>query len=123
MTAVAALLGPQEPVGAMRREFDRRRRYLLERIQSIPGVTCIPPQGTFYAFPNVSAFYGKKIARGRKISGSADLTAYLLREARVTVVPGVDFGSDKHLRLSYCMNIKLIGEGLERVARALGQLS
>ncbi len=121
-TAVAALLGPQEPVEAMRREFDRRRRYLLEQIQSIPGVTCIPPQGTFYAFPNVSAFYGKKIARGRKISGSADLTAYLLREGRVTVVPGMDFGSDKHIRLSYCMNMELIGEGLERVARALGQL-
>lgn len=121
-TAVAALLGPQEPVEAMRREFDRRRRYLLEQIQSIPGVTCIPPQGTFYAFPNVSAFYGKKIARGRKISGSADLTAYLLREGRVTVVPGMDFGSDKHIRLSYCMNMELIGEGLERLARALGQL-
>ncbi len=121
-TAVAALLGPQEPVEAMRREFDRRRRYLLEQIQSIPGVTCIPPQGTFYAFPNVSAFYGKKIARGRKISGSADLTAYLLREGRVTVVPGMDFGSDKHIRLSYCMNMGLIGEGLERLARALGQL-
>jgi aspartate aminotransferase len=121
-TAVAALLGPQEPVEAMRREFDRRRRYLLEQIQSIPGVTCIPPQGTFYAFPNVSAFYGKKIARGRKISGSADLTAYLLREGRVTVVPGMDFGSDKHIRLSYCMNMELMSEGLERVARALGQL-
>ncbi len=120
--AVAALLGPQGPVEAMRREFDRRRRYLLERVQSIPGVTCAPPQGAFYAFPNVSALYGKKIARGRKISGSADLTAYLLREARLTVVPGADFGSDKHIRLSYCMNVELIGEGLERMARALGQL-
>ncbi|MFQ5802048.1 MAG: pyridoxal phosphate-dependent aminotransferase [Candidatus Methylomirabilales bacterium] len=123
MTAVAALLGSQEPVEAMRREFDRRRRYLLDRVQSIPGVTCVPPQGTFYAFPNVAAFYGKKIARGRKISGSADLTAYLLREARVTVVPGADFGSNKHIRLSYCMNMELIAEGLDRVARALAQLS
>lgn len=121
-TALAALLGPQEPVEAMRHEFDKRRRYLLERLQGIAGVTCVPPQGTFYAFPNVSAFYGKKIPRGRKISGSADLTAHLLREARVTVVPGADFGSDKHIRLSYCMSMEQIGEGLERIARALGQL-
>lgn len=121
-SAVAALLGSQEPVEVMRGEFERRRRYLLERIQSIPGITCVPPEGAFYAFPNVAAFYGKKIPRGRKISGSADLTAYLLQEARVTVVPGVAFGSDKHIRLSYCMNMEQIGEGLDRMARALGQL-
>ena len=120
--AVAALLGPQEPVEAMRVEFERRRRYLLERIQSITGITCVPPEGTFYAFPHVAAFYGKKIPRNRKINGSSDLTAYLLHEARVVVVPGVAFGSNKHIRLSYCMDTEQIGEGLDRMARALGQL-
>ena len=106
----------------MRREFEGRRRYVLDRLQRMPGVGCVPPQGTFYAFPNVSAFYGKKIARGRKISGSADLTAYLLQEARVTVVPGADFGSDRHLRLAYCLSMEEIHEGLERMARALEHL-
>ena len=120
--ALAALLGPQESVETMRREFNRRRRLMLERIQRIPGVRCVPPQGTFYAFPNVSSFYGKKIARGRKISGSADLATYLLREARVSVVPGADFGSDKHIRLSYCLDIEQIGKGLERMATALEHL-
>ncbi|MFQ5532492.1 MAG: pyridoxal phosphate-dependent aminotransferase [Candidatus Methylomirabilales bacterium] len=120
--AVAALLGPQESVEAMRREFNKRRRLMLERIQRIPGVRCVPPQGAFYAFPNVSSFYGKKITRGRKISGSADLAAYLLQEARVSVIPGADFGSDKHIRLSYCLDIEQIGEGLQRMARALEQL-
>ena len=120
--AVAALLGPRETVESMRREFEKRRRYLLERLHGIPGVRCVPPEGAFYAFPNVSAFYGKKVARGRKISGSTDLTAYLIQEARVTVVPGADFGSDKHVRISYCLGMEQIREGLERMAKALEQL-
>lgn len=120
--AVAALLGPRETVESMRREFEKRRRYLLERLHGIPGVRCVPPEGAFYAFPNVSAFYGKKVARGRKISSSTDLTAYLIQEARVTVVPGADFGSDKHVRISYCLGMEQIREGLERMAKALEQL-
>ncbi|MFQ5881739.1 MAG: pyridoxal phosphate-dependent aminotransferase [Candidatus Methylomirabilales bacterium] len=120
--AVVALLGPQDRVEEMRREFDRRRRYMLERLQGIPGVHCVVPQGTFYAFPNVSAFYGRKAARGRKINGSADLAAYLLQEARVAVIPGADFGSDKHIRLSYCLEMEQIVEGLERTAKALDRL-
>lgn len=120
--AVAALLGPRETVEAMRGEFDKRRRYLLEGLYRIPGVLCIPPEGAFYAFPNVSTFYGKKVTRGRKISSSTDLTAYLIQEARVTVVPGADFGSDKHVRISYCLGMEQIREGLERIAKALEQL-
>ncbi|MEE9123756.1 MAG: pyridoxal phosphate-dependent aminotransferase [candidate division NC10 bacterium] len=120
--AVAALLGPRETVESMRREFEKRRRYLLERLHGIPGVRCVPPEGAFYTFPNVSAFYGKKVARGRKISSSTDLTAYLIQEARVTVVPGADFGSDKHVRISYCLGMEQIREGLERMAKALEQL-
>ncbi len=120
--AVAALLGPQEAAEAMRREFEVRRRYVVERLHGMPGVRCVPPEGTFYAFPNVSAFYGKKFARGHKISSSTDLTAYLIQEARVTVVPGAEFGSDKHIRLSYCLSMEQTREGLERMASALEQL-
>jgi len=120
--AVAALLGPQEAVEMMRAEFDRRRRHLLERLEKIPGVTCVPPQGAFYAFPNVSAFYGKRLGRGRKINSSTDLVAYLIREARVTAVPGADFGNDKHVRISYSLGMEQIQEGLDRVARALERL-
>jgi aspartate aminotransferase len=120
--AVAALLGPREPLEAMRREYEVRRRYLIERLQKIPGVRCVPPEGTFYAFPNVSAFYGKKFARGRKISSSTSLTSYLIQEARVMVVPGAEFGSDKHIRLSYCLSMEQAREGLERMASALEQL-
>src|SRR3972149_2615403 len=106
-----------------RAEFERRRPHLLEHLGRIPGVTCVPPQGAFYAFPNVSAFYGKRTGpRGRKINSSTDLVGYLIREARVTAVPGADFGSDKHLRLSYCLSMEQIREGLERMGRALEQL-
>lgn len=119
--AVAALLGPQECVEEMRRAFDQRRRYMLEQLRAIPGVSCVTPQGAFYAFPNVSALYGKR-GKGRKINGSTALASYLLQEARVTVIPGADFGSDKHIRLSYCLSLEQIGEGLSRMAKALSSL-
>ncbi len=119
--AVTALLGPQECVEEMRQAFDRRRRYMLEQLHALPGVSCVTPQGAFYAFPNVSALYGKKV-KGRKISGSKALASYLLQEAKVTVIPGADFGSDKHIRLSYCLSMEQIGEGLARIAKALSGL-
>ena len=119
--AAVALLGPQECVDEMRQAFDRRRRYILEQLRAIPGVSCVTPQGAFYVFPNVSALYGKKV-KGRKINGSNALASYLLQEAKVTVIPGADFGSDKHIRLSYCLSMEQIGEGLARMATALSSL-
>jgi aspartate aminotransferase len=119
--AVAALLGPQECVEEMRQAFDKRRRYFLEQLRVIPGVSCVDPMGAFYIFPNVSALYGKKV-KGRKINGSKALASYLLQEAKITVIPGADFGSDKHIRLSYCLSMEQIGEGLTRMAKALGSL-
>jgi aspartate aminotransferase len=112
--AVEALTGPQDDVAKMAGEFDRRRRAIVEGLNRIPGVRCRMPQGAFYAFPDVSGLFGRRW-RDRPLVSSADVTACWLEEARVAVVPGADFGSDRHVRLSYACGIDTIREGLRRI--------
>lgn len=120
--AIAALLGSQESIKQMREEFDRRRRFIVERLKAIPSIRCVEPLGAFYVFPNISAYFGRRF-RGRVVHGSTDLAAYLLEEAKVAVVPGLDFGSDDHVRLSYAVSIEQIAKGLDRMEGALRKLS
>ena len=120
--AVEALRGPQGFIGVMVAEFDKRRKYIVDRLNAIPGVACPKPVGAFYAFPRVETYYGKSF-NGKKISGSADLAAYLLEEAKVAVVSGDAFGSDKYIRLSYATSMAAIEKGLDRIEKALAALS
>jgi aspartate aminotransferase len=123
--AVEALTGPQDEVAKMAGEFDRRRRLVIAGLNALPGIRCVMPRGAFYAFPNVSGLFGRtwRRAEGPTILGSSlDVTAFLLEEARVAVVPGRDFGSDAHVRLSYATSDALISEGLTRMAAALATL-
>ncbi len=124
--AVEALGGPQDEVAKMAGEFDRRRRLVIEGLNAIPGVSCVMPKGAFYAFPNVSGLCGRTWKRaggdGRTLRTSLDVTAFLLEEAQVAVVPGLDFGSDAHVRLSYATSDALIAEGLARMVRAVRAL-
>jgi aspartate aminotransferase len=119
--AVAALLGPQDQVRAMRAEFDRRRRYLVDRLNAIPHLRCTKPEGAFYIFLNVSGLYGRA-ADGHRIESSTEMATYLLHAAHVAVVPGLEFGSDAHLRLSYATPMEMIVKGAERIETALGAL-
>jgi len=119
--AIAALLGPQDDVRAMVAEFDRRRRYLVGRLNAIPHLHCRNPEGAFYLFPNVSGFYGRT-ANGGPIRNSAEMATYLLQTAHVALVPGGEFGSDDHLRLSYATPMDAIVKGVDRMERALGSL-
>jgi aspartate aminotransferase len=124
--AVEALVGPQDEVAKMAGEFDRRRRVIVRGLNALPGVSCVMPKGAFYVFANVSGLFGRawKAADGTRIlKGSVDVTAFLLDEAKVAVVPGVDFGSDDHVRLSYATSEALISEGLSRMAAALPRLA
>ena len=120
--AVEALGGPQDEVAKMAGEFDRRRRVIVEGLNRIPGFRCPMPQGAFYAFPDVSGLFGRRW-NGRPLSGSADVTTFLLEAARVAVVPGADFGSDRHLRISYACGLEQIEEGLARIEAACATLA
>jgi len=119
--AVAALNQPSQETTKMLREFERRRAYLLRRLGRIKEVTCVPPVGTFYIFPKISAYFGK-IWKDRPIRHSLDLADYLLEEAGVAVVAGDAFGADQHIRLSYATPMKRIRKGLELIEEALSRL-
>ncbi len=120
--ALAALNGPQDEVAANCREFEKRRNYIVERLGKIAGISCYLPQGAFYVFPNFSAYYGKKFG-DRVIKGSLDMADYLLEAGHVAVVPGIAFGDDACMRFSYATSLAEIGKGLDRVEKALAQLS
>jgi aspartate aminotransferase len=119
--AIEALTGPQDDVAKMVGEFDRRRRVAIEGLNRISGFRCALPAGAFYAFPDVSGLFGRRW-QGRPLTGSADVSTFLLEEARVAVVAGAEFGSDRHLRLSYACGLDQIQEGLRRIAAAVARL-
>ncbi|MEW6750306.1 MAG: pyridoxal phosphate-dependent aminotransferase [Candidatus Latescibacterota bacterium] len=116
--AVEALNGPQESIAQMRQAFDERRRYMVDRLNAIPGVRCPMPQGAFYAYPDVSAYYGR-CAGARRIEDSAGLCDWLLDEARVACVPGIGFGTTDHIRLSYATSMANVEKAMDRVEAAL----
>ena len=121
--AVEALTGPQDEVAKMAGEFDRRRRLIIDGLNALPGVRCVMPKGAFYAFADVSGLFGKRPAGGAPLASSGDVTGFLLEAARVAVVPGADFGSDRHIRLSYATSAELIREGLRRMGEAIATLA
>ncbi|GBR75917.1 aspartate aminotransferase [Candidatus Termititenax persephonae] len=112
--AVEALNGSQSAVDKMLKAFQERRDYMCQFLLTIPGITCRCPQGAFYAFPDVSALYGKS-CQGRKINNSEDLAELLLTAAHLAVVPGSGFGADNYIRLSYASSLENIRQGLARL--------
>jgi aspartate aminotransferase len=126
--AVEALSGPQDDVAKMAAEFDRRRRLIVAGLNALPGISCVMPKGAFYVFPNVSGLFGRRVpassdAPEKTLATSTDVTEFLLTRALCAVVPGVDFGSDAHVRISYATSAELIREGLDRMAAALELLA
>ncbi len=116
--AVEALRGDQTTVGLMVAEFDKRRRYIVERLSKLEGISCIMPKGAFYVFPNVTGLYRLGIA-GTNVSDSTKLVDLLIEKARVAFVPGVCFGSDDHIRISFATNMNQIEEGMDRLEELL----
>ena len=117
--ALAALSGPDEPVARMRSEFDRRRVYMVERLQRMPGVHCVRPQGAFYVFPDVSATYGRVLGPDAAEPRSVAFAAKVLEKAHVAVVPGEAFGDDACVRLSFATSMDEIKKGLDRIEKFL----
>jgi aspartate aminotransferase len=120
--ALAALEGPQDDLEQMRLAFDERRQFMVRVLRAMPGVTCVEPQGAFYAFPDVSAFLGRTSPAGRRIAGDVALCQYLLEAAQVAVVPGSAFFAPGFVRLSYATSQANIEKGLARMGRALADL-
>ncbi|HTG00388.1 MAG TPA: pyridoxal phosphate-dependent aminotransferase [Nitrospirota bacterium] len=120
--ALEALRGPQDFIRIMNVEFDKRRKYMVERLNAIPGISCLMPVGAFYAFPRISSLFGKK-AKGTVIKNSADMASYLLDEAKVSLVSGDAFGADAYIRLSYATSMENIKKGLDRMERAINELT
>jgi len=116
--AYAALVQPAQAFPTMFKAFNERRNFVVSRLNEIPGVSCIKPEGAFYVFPNVAGLMGK-VYRGKLISTAMQLANYLLEEAHVAVVPGEAFGAEEYLRLSYATSMENLREGLERMANVL----
>jgi len=119
--AVAALRGNQNCVSEMRKEFEKRRNFLVQELNRIPGVSCKMPKGAFYVFPNISNIFGNKIDKNI-INSSMDLSIYLLEKALVALVPGSAFGAEGYIRISYATSMENLSKGIDRISKALEQL-
>ncbi|MGH9567483.1 MAG: aminotransferase class I/II-fold pyridoxal phosphate-dependent enzyme, partial [Candidatus Angelobacter sp.] len=108
--AVAALTGPQQCVAEMKHDYIGLRDLTLELLAKIPGISCVKPEGAFYVYPNISAYFGKS-----GINSGAEMAKRLLHEAHVVTVPGEAFGTHEHIRLSYATSASEIKRGLERM--------
>ena len=115
--AVEAVRGPQEGVGVMLEEYRHRRKFVIERLRQIPGVTLAEPRGAFYAYPNIGVALGKN-----GMNTAFEFSGKLLAEAHVAVVPGEAFGTDKHVRISYATSMHELERGLDRIHNFIASL-
>lgn len=115
--AIAGLEGSQECVEEMRQQYIELRDHVVKGLRSIPGIRCSLPQGAFYAYPNVSGFFG----RGG-LKSASDVAGKLLREAHLATVPGEGFGTSDHIRISYATSAAELDRGLERMRRLFASL-
>ncbi|REJ86362.1 MAG: pyridoxal phosphate-dependent aminotransferase [Planctomycetota bacterium] len=118
--AVTALNGPQECVTEMLTEFRTRRKYVLSRLKEIPGLRFADPGGAFYAFFNVSEYFGKPLGENAVVvNNSSDFCTALLEDAHVALVTGDAFGAPGYVRLSFATSMDILESGLDRLAKFL----
>jgi aspartate aminotransferase len=120
--ALEAIRGPQDTVAMMVREFQKRRNVIVEKLNAVPGIRCLKPEGAFYVFPNIAGLMGKT-GNGKRLGSPCDVADYLLEEAKVAGVPGEDFGSREHIRFSYATSLEDIEKGCARIRDAVAKLS
>jgi len=112
--SVEALEGDQSSIEEMKVEFNKRRQFMVKRINEIKGVSCIEPQGAFYVMMNIKELKGRTLA-GKKVNNSIEIAEMILEKTQVALVPGIAFGSDDYLRLSYANSLENIKTGLNRI--------
>ncbi|MBN2041055.1 MAG: pyridoxal phosphate-dependent aminotransferase [Spirochaetes bacterium] len=125
--ALEALSGDQSIIQKMLEVFDRRRKIIIDGLNAIEGITCNKPDGAFYAFPNITGVLKHKgwdsvKAKYQDVNNSSALCSYLIQEAGVAAVPGVEFGSDSHLRLSFATSDENIIKGVDRIKSAVEKM-
>jgi len=118
---VAALLGDMAPTLKMVEAYKQRRDYVVTALRAIPHVKCAIPDGAFYAFPDISAFFGKSY-NGNSIQNDEDLSMFLLHEGHLTTVNGSAFGEPNCIRISYATSMEQLTEAMKRMANALSKL-
>lgn len=116
--SLEALNGSKDELEKMVLEFDKRRKYMIDRLRNIKGITFIEPKGAFYVMVNISEFYNKKY-NGKEIKDSFTFSNVLLEEKDTAVIPGIGFGSDEYVRLSYAISLENIEKGLDRIEQFL----
>ncbi len=114
--ALEALTGPQDDVEKMRVEFEKRRNYLQNELNGINGINCNLPEGAFYLFPNVSAYFNDDI------KDSTEFATYLLEKGKVATVPGAAFGMEGFIRISYAASMEELEEAVKRIRETLADL-
>jgi aspartate aminotransferase len=120
MAALAGVSGDLSAVAMMRAAFDRRRLTIHQMLNDIDGVTCLEPEGAFYAFPSVKGLLGREL-RGVRPLTSADLAELCISEAKVAVVPGEAFGAPGYFRMSYALGDEDLVEGVSRLAKLFAE--
>ena len=116
--ALEAIVGPQDSVREMLTHFNQRRGYVLDRIEALPGVTCVAPGGAFYAFMNVSHHFGRTLG-GRLITDSTSFCVATLAEAHVATVMGSAFGAEGYARLSFATGLPILERGFDALENFL----
>ena len=121
--SIAALEGDDSAVETMKVSFNERRKLMVEKLNAIDGVTCVVPQGAFYAFPNISALFGTTTPEGTEIVDSVSFCKAFLQEKLVACVPGSGFGAEGYIRLSYATSNQAIEDAISRLSEFVGSLS
>lgn len=114
--ALESILGSQDSVSQMIAEYERRRRYVVDRLNGMPGLSCATPGGAFYAFPNISSYFGSEVR------DSVEFSTRLLRQSGVAVVPGSAFGMEGHVRISFATSMENLVTGMDLMEDALGRM-
>ena len=121
--ALAGISGSKEFLDPCLKAFDERRHFVVDKLNSINGVSCILPEGAFYAYPNVSGLIGKKTQNGKILNNDAEIVEWLLESAEVAAVPGVAFGLEPYFRVSYATSLEVLKEAMNRIEKAVLTLS
>ena len=117
---MTALSGPQEKLSSMLQSFEERRNYIVERMNRIPGISCIKPEGAFYVMMNLEKILGKTV-HGVEITNDDVFADAFLKHGLVAVVPGSGFGAPNFVRWSYATSMENIKEGLDRLEKFLAE--